>query len=93
MAVTPAPDPTAEQPARRRLGSSAGLAVTGIAGPSGGTPGKPVGTVHVALDADDGTSLHERLSLPGDRSMVRRWTSSAALAMIRAWLGARGGET
>lgn len=79
--------------ARRRLGSSAGLAVTGIAGPSGGTPGKPVGTVHVALDADDGTRLHERLSLPGDRSMVRRWTSSAALAMIRAWLGARGGDS
>lgn len=78
--------------ARRRLGASAGLAVTGIAGPTGGTPEKPVGTVHVALDADDGTRLHERLSLPGDRSMVRRWTASAALAMIRAWLGAGGGK-
>jgi nicotinamide-nucleotide amidase len=78
--------------ARRRLGASAALAVTGIAGPAGGTPEKPVGTVHLALDAEDGTTLHEKLALPGDRSMVRRWTASAALAMIRAWLGARGGK-
>ena len=77
--------------ARRRFGASAGVGVTGIAGPTGGTPEKPVGTVHVALDAADGTALHERLVLPGDRSMVRRWTASAALAMIRAWLGERGG--
>lgn len=77
---------------RRRLGASAGLSVTGIAGPTGGTPDKPVGTVHVALDADDGARLHERLALPGDRSMVRRWTASAALGMIRAWLGAGGGK-
>jgi nicotinamide-nucleotide amidase len=76
---------------RRRLGASAGLAVTGIAGPAGGTPEKPVGTVHVALDAEDGTRLHEKLALPGDRAMVRRWTSSAALAMIRSWLRERGG--
>jgi nicotinamide-nucleotide amidase len=76
---------------RRRFGASAGLGVTGIAGPGGGTPGKPVGTVHVALDAADGTVLHERLRLPGDREMVRRWTASSALAMIRGWLGTRGG--
>ena len=52
---------------------------TGIAGPGGGTPEKPVGTVHVALDAADGTRLHRRLLLPGDRALVRRWTTSAAL--------------
>ena len=34
---------------------------------------------------------HEQLVLPGDRSMVRRWTTSAALAMIRGWLIERGG--
>jgi len=77
--------------ARRRFGASAGLAVTGVAGPSGGTPEKPVGTVHVALDAGDGTVRHERLALPGDRSLVRRWTTAAALAMIRGWLRERGG--
>lgn len=77
---------------RSRLGASAGLAITGIAGPSGGTAEKPVGTVHLALDAADGSRLHRRLALPGDRAMVRRWTSSAALEMIRAWLGATGGN-
>jgi nicotinamide-nucleotide amidase len=77
--------------ARRRFEASAGLAVTGVAGPSGGTAEKPVGTVHVALEVDDGTGRHERLALPGDRAMIRRWTTSAALAMIRGWLRERGG--
>lgn len=76
---------------RRRLGASLGLAVTGIAGPSGGTAEKPVGTVHLALDAGRGPARHERLALPGDRGMIRRWTASAALEMIRAGLGAGGG--
>jgi len=77
--------------ARLRFGASAGLGVTGIAGPGGGTPEKPVGTVHVALDAGDGPARHERIVLPGDRAMVRRWTTSASLAMIRGWLMERGG--
>jgi nicotinamide-nucleotide amidase len=76
---------------RLRFGASVGLGVTGIAGPGGGAPDKPVGTVHVALHAADGTARHERLVLPGDRAMVRRWTTSAALAMIRGWLRERGG--
>lgn len=76
---------------RLRFGATAGLGVTGIAGPGGGTPDKPVGTVHLALDVADGTRHHERLVLPGDRVMVRRWTTSAALAMIRSWLMERGG--
>jgi nicotinamide-nucleotide amidase len=75
---------------RRRFGASAGLGITGVAGPTGGTPEKPVGTVHVALVAADGAARHERLVLPGDRAMVRRWTSSAALAMIRGWVVKRG---
>jgi nicotinamide-nucleotide amidase len=75
--------------ARRRYGASAGVGITGIAGPGGASPGKPVGTVHVALDAGD-VVLHERLALPGDRSMIRRWTTSATLAMIRAWAAERG---
>jgi nicotinamide-nucleotide amidase len=77
--------------ARRLFGTAAGLGVTGIAGPGGGSPEKPVGTVHVALDVAEGPGRHERLVLPGDRSMVRRWTTSAALAMIRGWLIERGG--
>ncbi len=66
-----------------RFGASIGLSVTGIAGPGGGTPEKPVGTVHYALDDADGTRLHHRLLLPGDRALVRRWTTSAALSMLR----------
>mgnify|MGYP003589113179 CR=1 FL=1 len=72
--------------ARVRFGASAGLAVSGVAGPSGGSPEKPVGTVHLALDAGDAIRLHQRLALPGDRTAVRRWTASAALEMIRGWL-------
>jgi nicotinamide-nucleotide amidase len=75
---------------RHRLGAAVGLALTGIAGPGGGTSEKPVGTVHLALDAEDGACRHERLVFPGDRVMVRRWTTSAALGMIRAWLMERG---
>jgi nicotinamide-nucleotide amidase len=68
--------------ARLRFGASIGLSVTGIAGPGGGTPEKPVGTVHLALD-DGGTRLHQRLLMPGDRALVRRWSTSAALSMLR----------
>ena len=69
--------------ARRRFGASIGLAITGIAGPGGGTPEKPVGTVHLALDDADGTRLARKLLMPGDRALVRRWSTSAALSMLR----------
>ena len=72
--------------ARKRFGATIGLATTGIAGPGGGTPDKPVGTVHVALDAADGTRVHRRLLLPGERSLIRRWTTSTALGMLRKHL-------
>lgn len=75
--------------ARRRFGSSIGLSITGIAGPGGGTPEKPVGTVHVALDAADGRRAHRKLMLPGDRSLVRRWTTSVALTLVRLHLLSR----
>lgn len=74
---------------RRRFGSTIGFSVTGIAGPGGGTIEKPVGTVHVALDSADGGRLHHRLLLPGERSLIRRWTTSVALSMIRKHLLAR----
>ncbi len=81
--------------ARKRFGASVGMSTTGIAGPGGGTPEKPVGTIHVALDAADGTRLHKRLLLPGERTLIRRWTTSTALGMLRKHLlgipdGARG---
>jgi nicotinamide-nucleotide amidase len=72
--------------ARKRFGATIGLSTTGIAGPGGGTPEKPVGTVHIALDTADGTRLHRRLLLPAGRSLVRRWTTSTAIGMLRKHL-------
>jgi nicotinamide-nucleotide amidase len=61
------------------------IAVTGIAGPGGGTPMKPVGTVHIACARENKAMMHEMLVL-GDigRYEVRMATVEAALNMIRA---------
>ena len=67
---------------RSRFGADVGLAVTGIAGPGGGTPEKPVGLVHVALDVR-GTVQHRRLLLPGDRALVREIAVKSALDLVR----------
>ncbi|MFI5182670.1 MAG: competence/damage-inducible protein A [Thermoanaerobaculia bacterium] len=77
--------------ARLRFGATIGFSVTGIAGPGGGSPEKPVGTVHLALDTEDGTRLHRRGLFPGDRALIRRWTVSAALVMMRQHLLGSGG--
>ncbi len=67
---------------RRRTGSSIGVGITGIAGPGGGTPEKPVGLVFVAV-ADDHSTEVRQFRFPGERERVRIWTSVAALEMIR----------
>ncbi|MGC6499402.1 MAG: CinA family protein [Henriciella sp.] len=61
------------------------VAVTGIAGPGGGTPMKPVGTVHIACARENQAMIHEMLTL-GDigRYEIRMATLEAALNMIRA---------
>jgi nicotinamide-nucleotide amidase len=59
-----------------------GLAVTGIAGPGGGTEEKPVGLVYIAL-ADDAHTEHRRLLIPGDRHLIRTRASQAALDLLR----------
>lgn len=69
--------------ARARLQASVAVAVTGIAGPSGGTPDKPVGTVWIAWSRQDGRADAEVFHFPGDRDAVRRRTVAAALAGIR----------
>ena len=65
-----------------RAGTDFGLAVTGVAGPGGGTPEKPVGLVYVAL-ADDAHTEHRRLMLPGDRHLIRWRASQFALDLLR----------
>ena len=59
------------------------VAVTGIAGPGGAAPGKPVGTVWLAL-ADDRGATAKRLQLDGDRTAVRSQTVALALAGLLA---------
>ncbi len=75
------------QGARRRFGSDCALAITGIAGPAGGTPEKPVGTVWLALAGIDAGVETKRLRVPGDRQTIRAWTCAAALEMLRSRLG------
>ena len=67
---------------RHRAKTDFGLAVTGIAGPGGGTEEKPVGLVYIAL-ADDAHTEHKKLMIPGDRELVRWRASQAALDMLR----------
>jgi nicotinamide-nucleotide amidase len=67
---------------RRRVGASLGVGVTGVAGPGGGTPEKPVGLVYVAL-ADEGATQVREFRFPGDRDRIRNWAAIAALEMIR----------
>jgi nicotinamide-nucleotide amidase len=67
---------------RLRTGATLGLAVTGIAGPTGGTEEKPVGLVHIALsDATKTESIEKHFR--GDRQRVRDWTSQQALDLLR----------
>jgi len=76
--------------ARRAAGSHLGLAVTGIAGPTGATEAKPLGLVFVAVSGKLGDRVR-RLHFPGGRERVRFQACQAALEMLRrALLGLSG---
>ena len=64
-----------------RSGCGLALAVTGIAGPGGGSAEKPVGLVHVAAAIRGGPVLHARHLFPGDRAAIRLATVAAALEL------------
>jgi len=87
-------EPVARQMARgagERFGASAGIGITGVAGPGGGSPEKPTGTVWIATAVGD--SVDARLiSLPGDRESVRERAAQAALGWLyrRVARGERG---
>jgi nicotinamide-nucleotide amidase len=71
--------------ARRRLGADVAVAVTGVAGPGGGTPEKPVGRVHAHAAGPDG-SVARILDLPGEREQIRVRATVTALHLLRALL-------
>ncbi|MBX3688070.1 CinA family protein [Dokdonella sp.] len=66
-----------------RYGASVAVAVTGVAGPSGGTPDKPVGTVWIGWKRRGGYAHAEVFHFDGDREAVRRQTVAAALDGVR----------
>ena len=70
---------------RARLDADVGLSVTGIAGPGGGTPEKPVGLVHVHVETPSASHGLE-FSYPGDRESIRRRAAVAALHLARRLL-------
>lgn len=65
----------------RIYGSDVAVAVTGIAGPGGATPGKPVGLVYIAV-ADGPRTVVTRNSFDGDRERIREQTVEAACALL-----------
>ena len=67
---------------RRRSGTSLGVGITGIAGPDGGTPEKPVGTVHIALAGEAGCR-EKQFQFPGGREQVRWSATQMALDWVR----------
>ena len=81
-------EPVAQQMAagvRQMMKADVGLSATGIAGPTGGTAGKPVGLVYVGLDADDGAWV-ESHTFAEDR-WGNKWRSAdAALDLLRRYL-------
>jgi nicotinamide-nucleotide amidase len=71
--------------ARARLGADVAVAVTGIAGPGGGSPEKPVGLVYLHAESPNGSRARE-LNLPGGRDAVRGRATAAALHLVRTLL-------
>ena len=69
--------------ARRRFDADLAVAVSGIAGPGGGSAEKPVGTVHLAVAGPGSGSAHFHVRFPGDRERVRVFAATAALELVR----------
>ncbi|WP_081485384.1 competence/damage-inducible protein A [Mycobacterium xenopi] len=79
-------EPVAEamaEGALRRFGADTAIAITGIAGPGGGTEAKPVGTVCFCVMLADGRTLTRTLKLPGNRADIRERSTTVALHLLR----------
>jgi nicotinamide-nucleotide amidase len=80
-AVSPEAATAMAEAVRDQTGADYGLAVTGIAGPSGGTPGKPVGLTYVAVSSASGTVAREH-KFRGNRSTIKAASARAALELL-----------
>jgi nicotinamide-nucleotide amidase len=69
--------------ARARFAADVGIGITGIAGPGGGTPEKPVGTVCLSVAGADGTRWDRTVMLPGDRQTIRERTTTVTMHGLR----------
>jgi nicotinamide-nucleotide amidase len=69
---------------RKRTGATLGIGITGVAGPTGGTPEKPVGLVHIAL-ADENGPRERAHRFPGNRERIRQYATQAALDSVRRY--------
>jgi PncC family amidohydrolase len=77
---------------RRALAADVAVSDTGIAGPSGGTPEKPVGLVFLAVTSPDG-DVTERFQLAGDRQAIREQATDEALLLLRRVLSQSATKT
>ena len=72
--------------ALQRFGADTAVAITGIAGPGGGTAEKPVGTVYFTVKLADGPMITRTMRLPGNRSDVRERSTTVAMHLLRRTL-------
>jgi nicotinamide-nucleotide amidase len=78
--------------ARRISGADVALALTGVAGPAGGSEQKPVGTVFIAIAKPDGTTDVKHRVFPGERTQIQTLASYAGLQLVRELCATRGAE-
>jgi PncC family amidohydrolase len=78
--------------ARRLFGTDLAMSVTGIAGPGGGTPDKPVGLVYIALSARN-QEMCQQFVWEGDRERNKAYSAQAALEMLLAYLREQTNDT
>ncbi|OAN37573.1 competence/damage-inducible protein A [Mycolicibacterium iranicum] len=76
--------------ALQRFGADTAVAITGIAGPGGGSPEKPVGTVCFSVALAGGTGITRTTTLPGNRSDVRERSTTVAMHLLRRTLKGEG---
>jgi nicotinamide-nucleotide amidase len=85
-AVSPAVAGALADGAIARFGADLGIGITGIAGPGGGSPEKPVGMVCISVASAGGEREDETVQLPGNRAMVRERATTVAMHLLRRLL-------